>query len=145
MNKVYAMAIAAIIALCTACATGRAAIGLSDIDGEWDIVEVAETAVVPAPGQSYPYIGFDVNAGRVYGSTGCNLLTGTFNVDAKAGHIDLSQLGGTRMLCPDMRTEETILAALSTVTRYARIDDTHIVLYHSSRREGIVLRRRNAE
>ena len=39
---------------------------LSSISGEWNIIEVNGTAVVPAPGQEFPYIGFDTKTGKVF-------------------------------------------------------------------------------
>ena len=142
MNKVSILLIIAAVAVLSACAASRGSVGLSSLAGEWDIIEVDETAVVPAPGQAFPYIGFDVEQGRVYGSTGCNLLTGSFSLDERDGRLDLSQLGGTRMLCPDMHTEEIILAALARVKHYAMVDDDHMVLYHSSKKSGLILQRR---
>ena len=45
--------------------TKQAAASLADIEGEWNIVEINGAAVVPAPGQTFPYIGFDKATGRV--------------------------------------------------------------------------------
>lgn len=79
---------------------------VADISGEWNIIELNGAAVVPAPGQAFPFIGFDVAQGTVYGNSGCNRMTGRFDVNAKPGTIDLGALGSTRMMCPDMTVEK---------------------------------------
>lgn len=42
----------------SSCASTKNAATLSSISGEWNIIEVNGTAVVPAPGQNF-HIGFD--------------------------------------------------------------------------------------
>ena len=43
----------------SSCGSTKNTAVLADIDGEWSIIEINGAAVVPAPGQAYPYIGFD--------------------------------------------------------------------------------------
>ena len=117
---------------------------VADIDGEWSIIEINGTAVVPAPGQAYPYIGFDQATGRVHGNAGCNRLMGTFDVLAEPGHIDLSQLGTTRMMCPDMTVEQNVLNALAQVKRYVKLDDENIALCGKSARRPILVLKKKA-
>ena len=57
---------AAMAGLSSCGSTKQAAASLADINGEWNIIEINGAAVVPAPGQAYPYIGFDKATGRLY-------------------------------------------------------------------------------
>lgn len=126
----------------SSCASTKNAATLSTISGEWNIIEIQGSAVVPAPHQEFPFIGFDTESGRVYGNSGCNRLTGSFDTQAKPGTIDLGALGSTRMMCPDMRLEQNVLAALARVKKYKRLSDGHVALCGSSNRPVLVLQKR---
>jgi len=52
-------------------------------------------------------------------------------------------LASTRMACPDMKLENRILSAMSAVKKYRRLGKDMIVLQGHSKRQTIVLRRRN--
>lgn len=126
------------------CGSVKQAVTVSDIDGEWNIVEINGAAVVPAPDQPFPTIGFSAKDGRVYGNSGCNRLIGTFNLDAKPGEIDLGALGSTRVMCPDMTVEKNVLSALSQVKKYRKMEDGNIALCGSSKRPILVLQRKTS-
>lgn len=137
--------LAAVMTGLTSCGSSKyVTASVADIDGEWSIIEINGTAVVPAPGQAYPYIGFDQGTGRVHGNAGCNRLMGTFDVLAEPGHIDLSQLGTTRMMCPDMTVEQNVLNALAQVKRYVKLDDENIALCGKSARRPILVLKKKA-
>lgn len=105
-------------ALVASCATSRQATGLTALQGEWQVSEIEGQPVATAEGQDTPFIGFNVSEKLVYGSTGCNRLTGTLNADAEKGSIDFSALGMTRMMCPDMTLEGKMTATLAKVRTY---------------------------
>ena len=128
----------------SSCASTKNAATLSSIGGEWNIIEVNGTAVVPAPGQEFPFIGFDTTSGKVYGNSGCNRLMGTFDVNAKPGTINLGALGSTRMACPDMTLENNVLSALGQVKKYKKEGKENIALCGSSNRPIIVLQKKEA-
>ena len=66
-----------------------------------------------------PYIGFDMENGRLYGNAGCNRIMGGVEIDSvNLGHIGLTNIGATRMMCPDMETEQKVLEALNEVAGY---------------------------
>lgn len=141
-----------IVSLCMAsaliglssCASTKNAATLSSISGEWNIIEINGTAVVPAPGQEFPYIGFDTKTGKVFGNSGCNRLMGSFDVNAKPGTIDLGALGSTRMMCPDMTTENNVLSALGKVKKYKKLGTENIALCGSSNRPIVVLQKKES-
>ncbi len=131
--------------LLLSCGSVKNAVTVSDLEGEWNIIELNGTAVVPAPDQPFPFIGFSTKDGRVYGNSGCNRLMGVLGVAAKPGEIDLGQLGSTRMMCPDMTLERNVLSALSQVKKYRKLDDGTLALCASSKRPILVLQRREAD
>ena len=130
--------------IASSCVSTKNAATVADISGEWNIIELNGAAVVPAPGQAFPFIGFDVAQGTVYGNSGCNRMTGRFDVNAKPGTIDLGALGSTRMMCSDMTVEKNVLAALSQVKKYKKLGDDQIALCGSSKRPIAVLQKRPA-
>ena len=119
----------ALIAL-SSCRSSKDAATLSSINGEWNIIEINGAAVVPAPNQEFPFIGFDTNTGKV------------FDVNAKPGTIDLGAMASTRMACPDMTLEQNVLSALGQVKKYKKLGKENIALCGSSNRPIIVLQKK---
>ncbi len=117
---------------------------LSSISGEWNIIEVNGTAVVPAPGQEFPYIGFDTKTGKVFGNSGCNRMMGSFDVNAKPGTIDLGASASTRMACPDMTVENNVLSALNKVKSIRSWEGKNIALCGASNRPIVVLQKKRS-
>ena len=87
-----------------------------DLSGEWNIVAVDGQEVTAA---ETPYIGLDMANKSLHGNAGCNRLLGSFELDSiHPGTIRFTQVGATRMMCPDMETETKVLAALNKVAGY---------------------------
>ena len=119
---------AAICAAATmmACSGGKKTIDPAQLNGEWSIENVKGEKVTA---EEIPFLGFDVKEQRIYGSTGCNLLTGSLPVDSLAqGVIDFSAMGSTRKMCHDMKAEQTILGALATVEGFSFDKEGNLVL-----------------
>ncbi|MBQ8502138.1 MAG: META domain-containing protein [Bacteroides sp.] len=143
MKKVLvSLCVAAALLCISSCGSTKEAATLADIQGEWNIIEINGGVVVPAPGQAFPFIGFDTEKGTINGNAGCNLLTGSFNIDMKPGTIDLSGMGSTRRMCPDMTVENNVLSALAQVKRYKKMGDRNIALCGSSNRPILVLQKK---
>ena len=108
-NLISAAAFAAI--LLSSCETTTKSV---DITGEWNVVSVEGKQVT-----GNPYIGFDTENGRLYGNAGCNRIMGGFEIDSvNPGHIGLTNVASTRMMCPDMETEQKVLEALNEVAGF---------------------------
>ena len=125
MKKLFiATAMAAVL---TGCACQKSTMK-DAMTHEWNIDKIDGQAL-DNKGEKAPFIGLDVENSRVYGNASCNSLTGGFKAegDAKKGTIDLSQMGMTRMMCPDMSTETKIMEALSRVKKY-RFDNGSLIL-----------------
>lgn len=111
MKKTLISAAAFAAVLLSSCGTASKSV---DISGEWNVVSVEGKEVT-----GNPYIGFDMENGRLYGNAGCNRIMGGVEIDSvNPGHIGLTNTGATRMMCPDMETEQKVLEALNEVAGY---------------------------
>lgn len=111
MKKMLISAAAFVAVLLSSCGTTGKSV---DLSGEWNVVAVKGEKVA-----GNPYIGFDLENGRLYGNAGCNRIMGGVTVDSiNPGHIGLTNIASTRMMCPDMDTEQKVLGALNGVTGF---------------------------
>ena len=117
------------------CRSSKEALSLSSMNGEWNIIEINGSAVVPGQGQQLPFIGFDTTTGKVYGYSGCNRIIGSVDVNAKPGTIDLGALGSTRMACPDMTLEQG----------YKKMGKENMALCNASNRPVVILAKKAAD
>lgn len=126
----------------TSCRSAKEVTTLSELNGEWSIIEINGSAVVlNSEGQEYPFIGFESTNGKVYGNSGCNRIMGSFDTNAKAGSIDLGTLAGTRMMCPDMTIENNVLNALKNVKGYKKMGNK-MALTNGLNRPVVILKPR---
>lgn len=107
--------------LMVSCGNGKNKLSVPALDGEWTITEVDGQQVSM---DKMPFIGFDVAQKRIYGNSGCNRIMGSFEVDSlKPGALKFGQMASTRMMCPDMKVEQSVLTALNEVTSYQTVSD----------------------
>lgn len=146
MNKVLVSICVAGAALAmSSCRSSEQALPLSSMNGEWSIVEVNGTKVVPGESQVYPFIAFDTATGRVSGNSGCNHMTGSFDINAKPGTLELGAMGSTRMMCPDMTTEENVLNALAQVKGYKDAGENKMYLCNADDRPVVTLVKKESD
>jgi heat shock protein HslJ len=86
----------------------------------WTLVEVEGQPVNPAGTDRDAHLLFAL-PNRLTGSTGCNRLTGTFELTG-GNAIRFSPLATTRMMCPDSETEARFTKALQRVDTYLITD-----------------------
>ncbi len=86
-----------------------------NLAGEWNIVSVEGQQV---KSEENPFLGFDMEDGRLYGNAGCNSIMAKVSVDTLKSTIELSGVGATRKMCPDMKLEQQVLKALEKVSGY---------------------------
>ncbi len=98
---------------CQTCSEG-------DITGEWKVVSINNEAVGQA--EVEPFVAFDVEAKTMNGSAGCNRFFGSFELGEKCS-FKTSNVGATRMMCPNMEVEDAFLNALNKVTNYSVCGD----------------------
>lgn len=138
----FSFCMAAVTFGIASCGTSRQTATLADVEGEWNVIEIEGTAVVPALGQEFPFMGFNRQEGRIYGHAGCNRIVGMLDTSAKPGCIDFRGLGSTRMMCPDMANEQHLMEALEQVKHYRLIDATTLGLFSSKKQPVVVLKKR---
>ena len=107
-----------------ACNTSRKASGNASIQKRWNIsyIDSVSDAKVLA---SQAFIDFSV-PGKGGAKAGCNQLFFSFKLLAKDS-LDLSQLGSTMMMCPEMEPETMLSRWLPMVDNY-QINDSVLIL-----------------
>lgn len=98
--------------------TGRAVIklrrrNLSFLNGAWKVDTINGVSV---PASADVKVVIDVDECKIHGNAGCNLLNGDVTVVLdKENGIEFKNLATTRMMCPDIETEQKFLLALEEV------------------------------
>lgn len=85
------------------------------LEGEWNVVSVGELVV---PDSVDAFMGFNIAEQLVYGSTGCNQLTGSLPVEIGSETPMFAAMGSTRKICVDMTIEDVMLPALGSVVDF---------------------------
>ncbi len=90
------------------------AISSEALAGEWTVYTVGGNKVT---GENRPYINFSMNEHRMYGSNGCNIINGDFEL--KGGdRLTITNMISTMMMCPDAPYEQAINLALEAVQSF---------------------------
>lgn len=88
----------------------------------WKLMLLGGEKVVVVENQREPHLVLRSEDHRVTGSTGCNRLTGSFNLEGD--RLSFGQMVTTRMACVHgMETEATLTAALTQVAGFKMIED----------------------
>jgi heat shock protein HslJ len=98
--------------MCMSCCSNKYA--AANISGDWKIDNVLDIQV-NASEEEIPFISFQSNESRFYGTTGCNSFFGEFKTTDNKNEIMLTNVGSTKKLCIDMTTEDAIFSAMSQV------------------------------
>ena len=130
MKKTISSAAAgmALLALAASCSATQN-MNISELSGRWEITAVEGKAVeMTVPDAEIPYLGFDTATGRLTGNAGCNSIKGAFVAGNGDGKITFDKIASTRMMCPDMNVEQSVLQALDKVTGYKKTGAGNVVL-----------------
>lgn len=109
-NFVLAVAVLAGLASCT---TSKKSVEPTAFQGEWNIVEMNGEDL--SFGEVLPYVSFNVAESRFSGNAGCNMLNGQFDLNTKDGKISFGPVAATRMYCPDMELETSLINAIENI------------------------------
>lgn len=94
---------------------------LNFINGAWGVTHINGQAV---PDGSELTLIIDTPEQKIHGSVGCNTMNGRINLSPDSQNaISFSNMITTRMTCPDIKTEQSLLEALSKVASVTPIDD----------------------
>ena len=97
-------------------------------DAYWMLMSV-EGQSPQAPNDTHTaYIRFEENENDVHGFTGCNKFFGKYEGNEEQQTLKLSQLGSTKMMCPNIELENKFMRILESVDSY-RISDNVLTLY----------------
>ncbi|MFB9058272.1 META domain-containing protein [Mariniflexile ostreae] len=68
---------------------------------------------------------------RITGHSGCNTFMGTYTLE-EGKRISFSQIGSTRMACPDAKINESVILGVFEGADSFTISDNHLTLYSAS-------------
>lgn len=142
-NKKMMFGLVFSLLLLSSCKNIKNTVTMSELKGEWNIVEVNRQEVSANP---LPFIGFDTEEKRIYGNSGRNRIMGGFRLSNKNDKIELEEIAGTMMACPDMELETNVLKALSEASRIRHGDEEdEIILSDKSGNPVILLKKKTHE
>lgn len=107
------------------------------LNGHWQVVTINGAAV-----EGEADVFFDVAELKIHGNTGCNYFNGEIYIDhSKSNAVDFSNMGVTRMACPNTRQETAMLVALEQTAAAISGDDSEVMLLDSDGNAVMTLRR----
>lgn len=108
------------------------------LNGAWTVTEINGT---PNENPDVALV-FDIDAMKVHGNTGCNILNGELSTDNKTvNSLSFQQLITTRMACPPDYSEAAMLVALEEATTVRPITSNTAEFLDSSGKVVMKLRR----
>ncbi len=114
------------------------------IGGEWNVFSVGGKKVT---GEERPYINFNLEDHRIYGSNGCNIINGDFTSNSDSS-LKIENMLTSMMSCPDAPFESEINLALDKARYFSVSKQGHeyyLVLLDESRKSLMTLRRHNMD
>ena len=100
------------------------------LNGYWNIIEVV----------------LDLEAGKLTGNSGCNIMNGTINYNATANDnkISFNDIASTRRMCaPDaMEVEDKVLDMLNKIDAFRIINNNKVELYSTTDEKTIIVLQR---
>jgi heat shock protein HslJ len=109
--------------LITSCGSKKVIATFSDLDGNWDIIEMNGNVLEAE--KTSQLLSLDIEQGSMSGNAGCNRMSG--KIEYSSGQKDIIKFSGivsTRMACMDMRLENELLSTLDKVVRFETDTDT---------------------
>ena len=91
-------------------------------------------------------IMIDVDEGKLHGNTGCNILNGRMDINMEeANSISFSAIAVTRMACPDMNHETSLIVALEEATAARPVSPVEVLLFNAMGKKVLTLQRVKAK
>lgn len=97
---------------------------VDQLNGSWKVISIDGKEITA----ENPTMVIDIPEGKLSGFAGCNRMFGSIILDGTPYGIAFTQVGATRMACPDMSTEQAFLLLLEQVSTFYMIDSTHAAL-----------------
>lgn len=106
------------------------------LNGTWKVTKINEEPV-DVDGLK---LVMDVDEGKVHGDTGCNIFNGTLDTDMEQPNsISFNQIALTRMMCPDIKYENTYMVALEEACSARPVSNNEVVLYNDQNEPVLTL------
>ena len=94
------------------------------VEKYWKLVEIGGKKVLPSDDWvREPHLLLKMDESRVTGNTGCNSLFGTYAL-RDGNRISFSQMGATKMACPNLELERQLFEVLEFTDNYTVQNDT---------------------
>ncbi|KYP16400.1 META domain-containing protein [Flavihumibacter sp. CACIAM 22H1] len=93
----------------------------------WELKELNGTALDVVKGPQFFLLFSPGQVGRVSGKSGCNRLSGSFELLDKQG-MKFGALASTKMACPEMELEAAFLKALAEINQWKILDNQLILM-----------------
>lgn len=104
------------------------------LNGAWKVKSIEGVAV----NNDEMQLVFDMAEMKLHGNTGCNVLNGSIVTDmAVQGSISFQNMATTRMTCPDINLETTLLVALEAAAQVKPVNKNTVELLNAH--GGVVL------
>lgn len=111
---------------------------LAFLNGAWRVTEIEGAAI-----SANVRIVIDVDEHKIHGNAGCNVLNGDIIVNLDKGNgIEFKNLATSRMMCPDIATEQAFLLALESVDNAAKGSSPDTALLKNAAGQTIILLKR---
>lgn len=95
---------------------------LNFINGAWDVVSIYGEKVNAT--EALPQLVIDTPEQKIHGNVGCNTMNGTIAIDPdRQNSMHFTNMITTRMTCPDINIEQSLLKALGEVSTVTPIND----------------------
>lgn len=91
-------------------------VDISTLNGQWNVTELNGKNTVYD--EVLPFVELNVSDKIVSGNAGCNVLNGTFEINAEKNEIIFNDIAATRMVCPFMEMENSFLKTLKEVKSF---------------------------
>lgn len=116
--KKITLAILTLALVSVGCNSTKKTTATTSLEGtKWKLVELRGKPVSQTQMGKDVYLQLDQKDHRISGFSGCNGFGGTYALK-EGNRIELSQMMGTLMACPDLETETAFLEVLRTVDNY---------------------------
>ncbi len=107
-------------------------------NGLWNVTSINGRRI----NSNFPTIVIDLIEHRIHGNTGCNLVNGTIYQDPDTEmSIEFQNMAVTRMSCPDIAIETSLLVGLEQVEKAIIESSDTIILTDTNNKHLIVLTR----
>ncbi|QCR21294.1 META domain-containing protein [Pontibacter sp. SGAir0037] len=118
--KYFGYACSILLVAFSACTISNTeAVGEQDtiLDTDWVLLSFGDETVPVLQETRNSFIHFSEGDNKMNGFAGCNKFFGRYEL--KGNRLKISDLGSTRMSCPDMEAERYLLGVLENVTTYS--------------------------